>query len=130
MSSCRECLHYDACRDVASTIGAFAFFQFVSRDEVCDHYHAKDAVIYLPCSIGATLYEVTPNANIWERHVEGYHLNTTGKKKGAYLIINDGMGLHSRINVNKLGNTVFYTEEDAEAAIRGRQAKGGVQHDT
>ena len=129
MSLCRECLHYDACRDVASTIGAFAFFQFVSRDEVCDHYHAKDATIYLPCSIGATLYEVTPRGVSWPRHVEGYHLNTTGKKKGAYLIINDGMGMHSRINVNKLGNTVFYTKEDAEAAIRACQTKEGVQHD-
>lgn len=129
MNTCKECIHYGACASTASSIRGCPS-ECILTDNCCSWFQPVDATIYLPCSIGATLYEVTPNANIWERHVEGYHLNTTGKKKGAYLIINDGMGLHSRINVNKLGNTVFYTEEDAEAAIRGRQAQEGVQHDT
>lgn len=129
MSTCKECIHYGACASTASSICGCPS-EYILADNCCSWFQSVDATIYLPCSIGATLYEVTPNANIWERHVEGYHLNTTGKKKGAYLIINDGMGLHSRINVNKLGNTVFYTKEDAEVAICGRQAKKGEQHDT
>lgn len=130
MSNCKCCAHYYACVNLANQVGAATLFKDFQQHRDCTEFQNKDATLYLPCSIGATLYEVTPNANIWERHVEGYHLNTTGKKKGAYLIISDGMGLHSRINVNKLGTTVFYTKEDAEVAISGRQAKEGVQHDT
>lgn len=127
MSSCRECLHYDACKDVASTIGAFAFFQLVSRDEVCDHYHEKDATIYLPCSIGATLYEVTTAGTVYKRYIEGYHCNTTGKKKGAYLITGDGMGMHSHIRVNKIGKTVFHTPEEAEVVAEQVRAGRGAK---
>ena len=92
-------------------------FKYFQQQHECKAFQCKDATLYLPCSIGATVYEVTSNANIWERHVEGYHLNTAGKKQGEYLIINDGMGMHSRINVNKLGKTVFYTRPAAEAAM-------------
>lgn len=117
MNMCESCAHYYACVNLANQIGAATLFKDFQQHRDCKEFQSKDATLYLPCGIGATVYEVTPNANIWERHVEGYHLNTAGKKKGAYLIINDGMDMHSRINVNKLGKTVFYTRSAAEAAM-------------
>ena len=116
MNKCESCAHYCACANLANQIGAETLFKDFQQQRDCKEFQSKDATLWLPCDIGATLYEITPNQNIWTRWVEGYHINTAGKKQGAYLIINDGMGMHSRINVNKLGKTVFYTRTAAEAA--------------
>lgn len=123
MNKCERCAHYCSCVRLANQLGAATLFNDLQKQNKCSQFQSKDATLYLPCGIGATVYEVTPNANIWERHVEGYHLNTVGKKQGEYLIITDGMGMHSRINVNKLGKTVFYTRADAEAAMSAMECE-------
>lgn len=129
MDSCKNCIHQEACNNVASHIGAFAFFQFLADDSICKNFQAKEATIYLPCKIGATLYEVTTAGTVYKRYIEGYHCNTTGKKKGAYLITGDGMGMHSRININKLNKTVFHVPEDAEVVAK-QIRDGKVENDS
>lgn len=109
---CENCIHMEICR---SLIDKFKHMN-CHQECNCENFEDRDQYHKLPCSIGSTVYEVTSRGDIWERYVSGYHYNSIGKQKGAWLLVGTICGMMSRIRIDRIGQNVFLTRDEAEVA--------------
>lgn len=82
--------------------------------------NAEGRLVVLPCKVGAKLYEIVENI---KRDRSGYQkvikeriVDSIGVHKGGHITFSFGITIGS--SVTYLGKTVFFTREEAEAALR------------
>ncbi len=90
-------------------------------------YLIKKGLIYPPCKVGDTVYEVLPKVGfIRSNKVVGFHLgkfpNVRGHKRKEYLVCYADYSL-THIDIDKFGKTVFLTKEETEQALKERGSK-------
>lgn len=121
--TCKDCIHQESCINWTHVIKGDKHVVDDIRQQIsegehygCENFQSKDCFISLPCPIGNPIYEITGGGSIWERYVAGYHCNTKGKQKGAWLIVGTQCGMFIRVKLDRLGKSVFIREEDAKRA--------------
>lgn len=97
----------------------------ISGDEAIADYLLANGIIVPPCKVGDTVYRTIGHYDyIRECEVVGFHLgefsDLRGHKRKPYLICrSDSSRYLSHLDIDKIGKTVFFTLDEAEAALKG-----------
>jgi hypothetical protein len=121
MATCKECIHYDICliRDELSDDES----KVVSVLE-CEHFKDRSQFVELPCKAGDTIFLIIESSDILEYKVF-YISILCGEVYDEIEIVLDRN--YHRIKYTKgrfeyeLGKTIFFTEEEAEQALKERE---------
>lgn len=128
MASCKDCIHFEVC-DSGSSIDEFMEHGTYTNgvEKECDTFKDRNRFVELPCKFGDIVYEMVLNRDKsfshWNIHeVVGVHLgdfpDLRGHKRQEYLVtFCKIMNFLGRIPLNKLGETVFLSREEAEKAL-------------
>lgn len=132
--NCRDCLHYEACRDVYDDLAyknKTYDFEFDEEDYArigCSNFTARSEWLHLPCKVGSHIF-VIRKGNIMEMKVASITKSDFEMLKQFYDI--DGNILISAISddcydctadyfgINEFGKTVFSSREEAGKALEG-----------
>lgn len=121
MATCKECLHYCVCKAVAGT-GKFALdTERTDQSERCPNFTDRSRFIELPCKVGDVVWVIvdkidTPlEAKVRTVHIQNSTIALDLNVRGYLPVIK---------TEDKLGESIFHTKEEAEAALaRKREEK-------
>ncbi len=110
--TCKDCIHYEACKNLYETHG-----DGLSGDSyVCDYFKDRSRFVELPCKVGDKIYFVFDYRNgeteIKEVIVTYYKIQPDGFK------VSTNWGYFTN---SDLGVDVFLTREEAEQALKERE---------
>lgn len=117
MATCKDCLHYEACKRFNEIRTNVINKSERGAENLCENYADKSRFVELPCKVGDTVYRISRRYGVWEilpREVVNltYYIDYLGRAKWwIFTTVED-----------KLGETVFLTREEAEAALAERRA--------
>ena len=58
MSTCKDCLHWDACKNMLEAMGHIVDGDGENADQRCNDFTDKSRFVELPCKIGDTVYRI------------------------------------------------------------------------
>lgn len=108
---CKDCLHYELC----------GVFGYISPVKFCGFYTERSRFIELPCKVGDILYHPVPLRNmIAEYKIKSFQIYPHCVWVNWNIV--DGVATinTSGIYANEIGETVFFTKEAAEQALKER----------
>lgn len=109
--TCKECLHYVACKAVADT-GKFALdTERPDQSERCPNFSDKSRFVELPCKIGDEVYLISSSRGkkvILPHEVEG--VGYFGNQEWLITTTEDWLGYW-------LGEEIFLTRKEAECEV-------------
>ena len=126
MSSCKDCLHYEACTDMLENLGYTVDGDGCGTDKRCKCFTARSEWMHLPCKVGDTVY-----------YTSGKYYNDIIKCRVVAIEQNEKEMIIKTQSWDKLPNisllqrhdrwfrkddffkTVFLTREEAEKALKG-----------
>lgn len=125
MATCKDCVHFEACKHIYEIHGD----RLSEESYGCDQFSNRSRFVVLPCKVGDTAWIVVRYKNggghFYTGIVTGLHVTdrkTIYKlqcKRINYIVIRfvqtDSL---KRINFNEIGKTVFFTKEEAEQALK------------
>lgn len=96
MATCKDCFHVEACT-------AFSAIIHAARDveKGCEHFKDRSRIIELPCKLGDTVFIIG------------------GKYRAGRVEKWINTGKFRLSDLEKMGKTVFLTQEEAELAKMG-----------
>lgn len=123
--TCEDCIHYDLCVCVGTRK------LYPGSSEGCRFFADKSRFVELPCNIGDTIYKVLylkrgKPGGICERICTGIHISEKVLKRRSakayyYLTTNTEFGSTTHIPFSDIGRSVFFTYEEAKAALSKRK---------
>ena len=117
MSSCKDCLHDEACSVFAGDLGE-------DGAEKCVCFKDRNRFVELPCKVGDTIYILTNDSptGIEESQVKKIELiktqNKTKLRLTAPCVYDDWGSAQWEIGVNDFGKTAFLTRKEAERVLK------------
>ena len=117
MVTCKDCLHNHVCALWRAQEGQDAKSWSDSDDWDCDYFADKSRFVELPCKVGDAIYNVDPSvtvpieSKIYEIGFRSGILTFRAARKGYFTLA---------FTENDIGKTVFFTREEAEAALAER----------
>ena len=128
MPKCRNCVHWEACREYVTGLAAARgvdldateLEQIFDSDD-CGHFHDSSRFVELPCKVGDYLYR--PHRN----QISKYAVKCLEVGYANIVFVNweiiEGVAypLHG-IHGDEIGKTVFLTREAAEQALKERES--------
>lgn len=121
MATCKDCLHYEACKAVLDLAGFFSYdIEEMLNAIKCPNFADKSRFVELLCKVGDTVYSVETAFNapieskIYEICFRSGILAFRAARKGYFGI---------KFTENDIGKTIFITREEAEAALAERMKK-------
>ena len=129
MPKCRDCLHWEACREyvtgLAATRGvdldATELEQIFDSDD-CDHFHDSSRFVELPYKLGDNIYEPKRH-QITEYQIARIVFYDFGLRMELRLM--KGLLFRVEIKQEDIGKVVFLTREEAEQALKERDSNAG-----
>lgn len=135
MANCNDCLCVDVCKMHSDIVSADYYPKILRKkfeeESNCPHFKDRTRFVELPCKFGDIVYEMVLNRDKsfshWNIHeVVGVHLgdfpDLRGHKRQEYLVtFCKIMNFLGRIPLNKLGETVFLSREEAEKALNNSE---------
>ena len=126
MSLCKDCVHYEVCKDDVELHRDF--YDCLEVDGVekhCDHFKPKSRFVELPCAFGDVIYMlVTRKTTSYDFKRENGTLKMI-KQRNQHIFIKRTSFMKS--NFFKVlewwGKTVFPSRELAEEALKERERK-------
>lgn len=117
MATCKDCLHFKACMIVSE---ANEYDEEIGKgvDERCKAFTDKSRFVELPCRVGDTVY-VLMFGRVISFIVEKITLDSVEDK--PYMKLHHGTRLVWVTELDEIGETVFLTREEAEAALAERR---------
>lgn len=113
MATCKDCLHYEACKAVLDAAGFFSDdIEEMLNAIKCQNFADKSRFAELPCKVGDTVCWYSRSGEIIEAKII---------KNGFCAKIESGFEYD--IGYGEIGKTVFLTREEAEAALAERKDK-------
>lgn len=108
MSTCKDCLHYDLCKEFTDYTEEFIasceknFEKYGDAKEKCEYFKDKSKSVDLPCKVGEDLYRL--------KTINGKTIITTTQlnQNTLWRIVFGG----------EYGKSVFLTKEEAEKALK------------
>lgn len=124
MATCKDCLHLEACKQWYTALPD-------KYHDGCEHFKPRSRFVELPCNIGDTVYTILylkkgKPGGIIERRCTGIHISEKVLKRRSakayyYLTTNTEFGSTVHIPFSKIGKSVFFTYEEAKAALSRRK---------
>lgn len=113
MRNCKNCYHYHMC-DLQNRLEDY---------QDCKYFKDKSLIIELPCKVGDTVFVIekyVPDPSEKPRIIEAQISHIKHRQFVAYGIDENNLGewCFSRKHI---GKSVFYSREEAEKALRGRE---------
>lgn len=105
MATCKDCLHNEACMSIYKGTLCYA-------EKTCGHFADKSRFVELPCNVGDVVYWYNRSGEIIEAKII---------KNGFCAKIESGFEYD--VGYDEIGKTVFFTREEAEAALAERRDK-------
>ena len=128
--TCKDCLHYEACKGTYYTakgcdnIALYDFDGEMYADSGCEDFTFRSEWVYLPCKVGDTAYYFDgayylKNKNNWKvKPIKVTEFSTKIGRSGKVYplsIIANG----TRYPLTSIGRTIFLTREEAEKTLEG-----------
>lgn len=127
--SCKDCLHYEACKGTYSSAKEdggilYEFDGEMYGDSGCEAFTDRSEWVHLPCKVGDTVYYFDgayylKNKSMWViKPIKVTEFSTKIGRSGKLYplsIIANG----TRYPITSIGRTVFLTREEAEKALEG-----------
>lgn len=117
---CKDCIHYDACKDMYDGIKE----DFDDKVDVgsCEFFKGKDRFIELPCAVGDTVYRVISDKRVKHPHeckVIGYWYSEDEPCSRIHLVrhVNGVFDYSMSVPLSDFDKHIFLTKEDAEKAL-------------
>ena len=117
MSTCKDCLHYEACNHWL--IKDKRFLEAV-EGFVCEHFKDRSKFVELPCKVGDTVYMlVTRKTKAFEVKSKNGEMK---KEINHHTFIKKTCFTKSNLFdvIERFGKTAFLTKEEAEKALAER----------
>lgn len=102
--TCRDCIHFKACDEMARANGADGFNTMYA--EKCEDFSGRSLWAQLPCKVGDAVYQFDNAGRIYESVVTKIIYDTP--------IIS--------FDKNAIGVSVFLSREEAERALKERES--------
>lgn len=128
---CKDCLHYDACKDIFLQLGEKEEAQYMDDNGVygaekeCRQFKEKSHFIEIPCKVGDKLYYIVEdydeegsNSFVFETKVVSIGFD----KDGFFMSIGLPLGKF-QIGRLKIGVNIFKTYEEAEKKLEDKHGK-------
>lgn len=119
MTTCKDCLHNEACNMALDAAGFFSDdIEEILNAIKCPNFADKSRFVELPCKVGDTVYSVETTFNvpiegkIYEICFRSGILCFKVARKGYF-----SLGFLE----DYIGKTIFFTREEAEAALAERR---------
>ena len=141
MITCKNCLHYEPCRDTyyndeEQTRIPFGFLEKDGVDKDCAFFKDRSKIIELPCNVKEEIwvnlkaFADIPNDVFYKYKVqyinvyrcELFDVNTVILKRGKHKISIDNFEYFKSL----FGKCLFYTKEEAEQALKEREINGNI----
>lgn len=110
MASCKDCLHFEVCKNHYN----------ICQAHNLNLYKDRTRFVELPCKVGDIIYEICERRKngewkkvIVERVVHGIKIGING-------YVSARCGTSITVFLSELGKTVFLTREEAEKALEER----------
>lgn len=131
MAICKDCIHYEACKDKFAGLykicvdGPKKHLELRPNvEKICETFKDKSRYIELPCDIGNKVYFIKGFFDYAKQPMCGTvcMIKTfTGRKSWTFGVVMDDENSRERHFVsNDIGKTVFLTREEAEKALKER----------
>lgn len=114
--TCKDCINYDWCKDQAGNTG---YYNGLSVENMCKGFKDKSQYIKLPCKVWDTVYVKMQFGGYAEAEVRDYTYFIT---HGFCVVLTSKKFDKQNIPFSEFGKTVFLTREEAEKALREREA--------
>lgn len=106
MKTCKDCLHYEACKD-------YGVDEVCEELSVCKQFADRSEWVHLPCKVGDEIYNIEDMQHFPGTYDDDHIM--------AFVVNDDGLGFetdnyHFR-PITEIGETVFLTREEAEKAL-------------
>lgn len=117
--TCKDCIHYDVCRDFQ---GSWIVIEHINKNEAeqkCEHFKDKSLIIELPCKIGDIVWA----KGVFTENIYSYKVDNVGLCHAVY---HNPKGLNNEIDFKEdnIGKTVFLTKEEAETKLKELNGNG------
>lgn len=112
--TCRDCLHWDACKNMLEAMGHIVDGDGQNADKRCNDFANKSRFVELPCKIGDTVWCIR-NFHGHKHAQEGIVSEMFFTKEMKLLIRVKYVGC------GQWGKKIFATREEAEAAINKKE---------
>lgn len=123
MKSCKDCLHYEACKLVVCRLKDEAFSELFDDDyfnkriaENCERYKDKSEWVHLPCKVGDRVFTIVIIGGVYSVVADRVH-SLKISTENIYAETN------WYVDGGKIGYNVFLTQEEAEKALAERSKK-------
>lgn len=122
--SCKDCLHYEACKGTYYTakgcdnIALYDFDGEMYADSGCEDFTNKSEWVHLLCNIGKKFFKTIPWRNIVDECAVS-SLTKKADKTWKIRLTSSVFRTTFEITINDIGKTVFLTREEAEKALEG-----------
>ena len=118
---CEDCIHYEVCMYVNAKAVE------VTRAENCKLFASKSRFVELPCKVGDTVYRLWSagkyGKSIAEFEVKHIDIDYLPEIEIAMLKTKKNGGTYWFAKQKDIGETVFFTREEAEAALEKMKGK-------
>ena len=125
MESCKDCVHYEACKMffVATNQGITEEKIKQAENDLtdCEQFKAKSRFVELPCKVGDVLWICSSVRGVFSAKVRTFfigHPSFQGEPDNSIQMIRT---TGCDIPINEFGKTVFLTREAAEKALKERE---------
>lgn len=115
--TCRDCLHYEACKGTYNAIAEIVNTNSFDNEHYADVYNCPDFTdsskwVHLPCNVGDTVYYITGiyNQLIKSATIKDITFNLNGITS-LFVTNEDGMSFEKDIDI------FFLTREEAERVL-------------
>ena len=112
MKTCKDCLHYEACKD-------YGVDDVCKELGVCKQFTDRSEWVHLPCKAGDTVYCIDFAEDIGIDNGIVYAFSHTDNQDWFSARYESGLRYDHPSRV--LGKTVFLTREEAEKALKERE---------
>lgn len=116
MGTCKDCLHYKACKMTYLTLGGHGDDTFDEFNWVtiygCDNFADKSEWVHLPCKVGDEVYLVTYEQVPDDDYRMSFHRERVIKKTQFDASMSYALGI-----------SVFTNREEAEKVLAARSGK-------
>lgn len=113
MSTCKDCLHYEACCYWLSKEK-----KHLNCDEgfICDNFTARSEWVHLPCKVGDKVYYLWKNcgSGVWDIQETSVY---------SIMLFDDGVKIYisPSCGFTKNEKRLFFTREEAEKALEEKK---------
>ena len=126
--TCKDCIHYDACKDIFMEFDVWDEIKAMDEDELddnCKQFQAKSRFVELPCKVGDTVY--VPWKYAFTRGIASVLVEEIKiyDSENHFMLLIDMQSDNEVFNRSfggwktdkSIGNTVFLSREEAEKKL-------------